>query len=66
MALTDIPGSGQIVGTLVLSDVAGRADVAVSVAFPDRPDGSVFEPVAYRVELIATDDGWRVLAAGYL
>ena len=58
--------SGRIIQTTVLSESADRATVAVSVAFDAPVTGTGIEPLALRVELLHTSDGWDVTAIGYL
>jgi hypothetical protein len=59
-------GGGSIISTEMIEEAAGRAIVAVSLAF-DRPtDKAVTDPIGLRLQLAEVNGCWHVESVGYL
>ena len=61
-----VVNGGSIIQTTSLSDAAGRAAVAVSVAFESSTDEATTDPIGLRIELANVDSCWHVESVGYL
>lgn len=57
---------GSIVQVASLSNSAGRADVAVSIAFQETATDGNTEPIGLRVQLHSSGGNWVVDGIGYL
>jgi hypothetical protein len=61
-----VVAGGSINQTTSLSEAAGRAAVAVSVAFESSTDKATTDPIGLRIELANVDGCWHVESVGYL
>ena len=61
-----VVAGGSIIQTTSLSEAAGRAAVAVSVAFESSTDEATTDPIGLRIELANVDGFWHVESVGYL
>jgi hypothetical protein len=61
-----VVSGGHIIQTTTLAESANRATIAVSVAFETPIEGALTEPIALRLEMLMTADGWTITAIGYL
>ena len=61
-----VVAEGSVIQTTVLSEAAGRATVAVSVAFEMPEQAVIVDPIGLRIELSSTDGCWLVERVSYL
>jgi hypothetical protein len=61
-----VVSGGHIIQTTTLAESANRSTIAVSVAFETPIEGALTEPIALRLEMLMTVDGWTITAIGYL
>jgi hypothetical protein len=61
-----VVSGGHIVQATTLAESADRATIAVSVAFETPIEGALTEPIALRLEMLMTAEGWTITAIGYL
>lgn len=57
---------GSIIQTTPLTEAAGRASVAVSVAFEQPDDLALVDPIGLHIELAQSAGCWHIEAVGYL
>ena len=61
-----VVSGGHIIQTTTLAESANRATIAVSVAFETPIEGALTEPIALRLKMLMTAEGWTITAIGYL
>jgi hypothetical protein len=61
-----VVADGTIIQTTPLNEAAGRATVAVSVAFERTADLAIVDPIGLRIELTQIAGCWKVDTVGYL
>jgi hypothetical protein len=61
-----VVAGGSVIGATLLREAAGRATVAVSVAFERVTNEAITDPIGLRIELSTVDDCWHVESLGYL
>jgi hypothetical protein len=61
-----VAAGGSVIGTTLLSEAAGRATVAVAVAFENPINEAITDPIGLRIVLTTVNDCWHVESLGYL